>query len=169
MLLTPIENTPNLRNGVWEQVRPYITQVFGGNKSMYKRFGLEGHNGIDFRVDGDNTKIYAPLWGEMKIRANKNGYGLHVKIRSRESALECVLGHLSSVVHPKNKKSIAMGDIVGFSGNTGFSTAHHLHMGVRRLMPNDRSVWTWQVKNYGNGYYGYFDFDEFLLDWKKKR
>ena len=28
----------------------FITQGFGGNPDMYAKYGMEGHNGIDFRT-----------------------------------------------------------------------------------------------------------------------
>lgn len=162
MLLSPIQNTAKLRTD-WIQVRPTITQGFGENPAMYKPFGMKGHNGIDFGDRGDD-RIFAPMSGHVKLKdSGKSGYGLHIKMR--DSKKEVVLGHLREVF-VNDGQYVNVGDKIGLMGNTGFSTAKHLHFGLRYLIPSDGDRWSWQVQDYNNGYFGYVDPSPFLITWK---
>jgi len=164
MILHPLENTAVFRNLSWMQKRPRITQVFGENQHIYKQFGMEGHNGIDHGVPV-GTPVIAPFCGEVKIKKSGDGYGWHVRIRNKLRSMEVVLGHLSNIMIERGW--VNMGDLVGFSGNTGFSTGPHLHTGVRRLKDGgNRDIWSWQVEEYGNGFYGYFDVLPYMVTFK---
>ena len=166
MLLSPIQNGAVLTEGIWQQVRPVITQVFGVNKEIYKQFGLEGHNGIDFRA-AVGTPIFAAHDGIVtKIRKDSEGYGWHIRIRSEFNPKETIYAHLSEFL-VKEGQSVGMGDKIGLSGNTGFSTGPHLHFGWRRLIPSlDKNLKDWAVANYDNGYFGWINPLEVLLTWK---
>ena len=154
----------------WIQKRPRITQYFGedfkiNGEWVYKSMGMKGHNGLDIGVP-TGTKVFAPMDGIARFRDDENkGYGMHIRLRSAEKALDCVLGHLSrvSVVQDQN---VHTGDLIGYSGNTGFSTNPHLHMGLRMILPFKKDVWNWAVAEYDNGYYGYFDQIDLMICWK---
>lgn len=165
MIICPVQNTSTNIFGEWKQKRPRITQEFGLNPQIYNQFGLQGHNGIDYGIP-IGTPIFAPFSGWVKVKKDKNGYGMHVKIRTKEKRLECVLAHLSKfqVTHGQY---VNMGDMVGLSGNTGFSTGPHLHFGVRTLLYTSyKDVFKWSVDNYDNGYFGYWDQLPYTLTWK---
>ncbi len=161
-LLSPIQN--ELRNG--KQVRPKINQRFGEDASRYKKFGLKGHNGIDFDLE-IGTPIYAPMHGEVIVRNSQDGgYGLHIKIRNALKASECVLAHLSRVA-VSNGQFVNMGDLIGWGGNTGYSTGPHLHFGYRRLISEDGvNLFKWRVQDFRNGYAGYVDVLDYLVTWR---
>lgn len=164
MFIHPIENTAVLQQN-WVQVRPRITQLFGANPSIYEKFGMKGHNGIDWGIKV-GVPLFAPCDGKVLVKdSGKGGYGLHIKIRSHHGAREVVLGHLSEVF-VKSGDNINAGDKIALSGNTGFSTGPHLHMGYRKLVPARGDIFTWQVENYNNGYYGYVDFLPYIITWK---
>ena len=167
MLLCPIQNTPHLLKQEWTQRRPRITQVFGGNAASYTQFGLAGHDGIDFSAPL-GTPIFAPCDGEIRVKDDgAKGYGLHMKIRSLHGGREVVLAHLSMVVPIGDHAMVSMGDLLGYSGNTGNSTGPHLHMALRFLQPmQNKSIWQWPIKDYNNGYFGYVDFIEKLITFK---
>lgn len=149
----------------WIQVRPRISQKFGGNLSMYSKYKMDGHNGIDYGVPV-GTPIFAPMDGTVKVKDDGNsGYGLHVKIRNADKTMECALGHFSKITVPDGTK-VRMGDKLGLSGNTGFSTGPHLHEGYRLLKPSQKALFNWEVLEYDNGFKGYFDHLEFLVNWK---
>jgi len=120
-----------------------ITQVFGINPEDYIRFGLKGHNGIDYGLPAW-TPVLAPYDGKILENAyDEGGYGNYIKI---ESDIEgSVLAHFA-------KSSVSVGQVikegeqVGFSGSTGNSTGPHLHWGYYRI-PRDRN----------NGFNGYID------------
>lgn len=124
-----------------------ISQMFGMNPSMYAKFGLKGHNGLDFASTA-GTPVYACMSGEVTVsHQGKKGYGLHVRITNDK--YQVVYGHLSEEF-VSSAKSVEKGDLLGYTGNTGFSTGPHLHFGVRERNNN-------QIVNYNNGYFGYFD------------
>jgi murein DD-endopeptidase MepM/ murein hydrolase activator NlpD len=164
MILHPIQNKAVLKTD-WIQSRPRITQPFGLNPQIYSKFGMKGHNGIDFGIP-TGTKVFAPMDGIVKVKDDGiNGYGLHVKIRNEFKASEIVLAHLSRSSVQSGQR-VNTGDLIGYSGNTGFSTGPHLHVGLRNLKPDDSDIFKWRVLEYDNGYKGYVDFYEFLVTWK---
>ena len=166
MIISPLENTAIKYMGLyWKQKRPFITQEFGLNPEVYGRFGLDGHNGTDFRCKV-GTPIYAPIDGKVKVKDSKSkGYGLHVKIRGGDR--EVVLAHLSSVL-VKDGDTLRLGQKIGYSGNTGFSTGPHLHFGFRNIIVDRKvkDIFKWKVKNYDNGYMGYWDVMPYTLTFK---
>jgi len=132
---------------------------------MYKQFGMNGHNGIDFGVP-EGTPVFAGFDGRCKVKDSKSeGYGLHIKLRSSYRKREAVYGHLSRVT-VKDGEDVHVGDLIGYTGNTGFSTGPHLHFGFRRLIAKSGDVFKWEVENYENGYYGYVDPYEYLVTFK---
>lgn len=155
MIINPIQNTGVLKSE-WVQVRPRITQKFGLNPGIYKQFGLDGHNGLDYGVPV-GTLIHAPIEGIVTVgNEGTKGYGTYVKIR--KDNLEVTLGHLSSVsVHTGTK--VYLGDIIAKSGNTGFSTGPHLHITVKSIKDG-------KVLNSDNGYKGAIDPLPLIINWK---
>ncbi len=111
-----------------------ITQKFG-NTAFAKAgaYSGKGHNGIDFRAS-TGTPIKAALTGVIVGTGNTDAqkgcysYGKWVLIR-HPNGLSTLYGHLSSInVTPGS--SVETGDIIGYSGNTGYSTGPHLHFTV---------------------------------------
>lgn len=160
MIISPLHGS---RGKDWR-----ITQPFGTNKELYSRFGLEGHNGVDFAgpKPGDIVPCYACYDGLIsKVGNDKDGYGKFVRILTDRDGKgyqrELIYGHLSKIkVHEGDR--IYLGDEIGLIGNTGFSSGVHLHLGMRRKDPEKR-----EIKNYDNGYLGYIDFEPYLLEWKR--
>jgi murein DD-endopeptidase MepM/ murein hydrolase activator NlpD len=164
MILCPLENTGKLIFGkYWLQERPYITQLFGERPDVYKQFGLNGHNGIDFRC-AVGTLVYAPMEGKVQVtNEGKSGYGLHIKIRGGDR--EIVLGHLSEVFI-KDGETVRLGQKIALSGNTGFSTGPHLHFGLRSIIKGEGDIFKWTVARYDNGFKGYWDQKPFVVTYK---
>lgn len=127
----------------WPLKYIYITQEWGVNPSAYARFGLKGHNGIDFRA-AVGTPVYAPHDGKIKEKANDtNGYGLYLKVESDVEG--SVLGHFSKFAVNLGQE-VKEGDLLGYSGNTGNSTGPHLHWGYYK-----------HPRNRGDGYGGFIN------------
>ncbi len=163
-LLSPLQNGAVLYQN-WVQKRPHITQHFGENPALYEKFGMKGHNGVDFRA-AVGTMLFAPMDGVVQIRdSGLNGYGKHIKIRNEFKASEFILAHLSKFIVVDGQR-VNMGDKLGLTGNTGYSTGPHLHIGYRLLKPHGKDVWKWGVLNYNNGYKGGIDVEDFLVTWK---
>ncbi len=139
--------------------RVFITQGFGRNPSMYKKYGMKGHNGIDGRTRFSTTpqahchvRSMAPgIVTEVTDQKNK-GYGLFVRVKHADGS-ESVYAHLwkafVKVGQAVTRLSRAEGTIMGLTGNSGDSTGPHIHIGYRP--PNWREL-------YGNGFKGYIDF-----------
>lgn len=137
--------------------RIVVTQKFGGNPAIYARFGLKGHNGIDYRVkfiDSPLGKRYCSASAdgvvEMVRDDGAKGYGLHVRIRHSDGSLT-IYGHLSKSYVRQGAKIKAQ-EIIGLTGNSGFSSGAHLHFEYR---PANCDV--------KNGYAGAIDPTPFML------
>lgn len=131
----------------WPLKEICITQFFGARPEVYKQFGLAGHNGLDFRAK-IGTPVYASIDGKIKNIKSKTGYGNHIKQQNKD--FQVCYGHLDSFACP-NGSYMRAGELVGHSGNSGFSSGPHVHFGVRRLGLFGK------VKNYNNGYKGWIN------------
>ncbi len=91
------------------------------------------HWGQDFTAPV-GTPIYATGDGKVtEITGSKRsrvGLGMHVKI-DHGFGYETVYGHMSEF-HVKRGQNVKRGDIIGYVGNTGGSTAPHLHYEVHK-------------------------------------
>ncbi len=134
---------------------PIITQGFGQNPQIYSQFGYQGHNGIDFGCPV-GTIVYAPHDGIATIKNDGNaGYGLSLCIDDPKR--RSLFGHLSEVL-VTDGQVVYQGDPVAKSGQTGFSTAPHLHW-TYKILKNG------VVQNKSNGYDGAVDVTEYTRLW----
>lgn len=129
----------------------FITQLFGANPDFYRKYGLKGHNGIDFRTKFKDTpqgkrEIYAVDDGTVLrvVIAKNGGYGTYVSIKHDDGSIT-LYGH-QYVPKVKTGQRVQAGDVIGISDNTGDSTGPHLHLSYK---PKDF--------NKNNGYNGYID------------
>ena len=112
-----------------------LTQLFGENPEMYKRFGLLGHNGVDIGLP-TGTQVVAPHGGKVLEATNDpTGYGLYLKIENAKEG--SILAHLQSF-QVKVGDTVSEGQPVALSNNTGNSTGPHLHWGYYPI-PRDRT------------------------------
>lgn len=123
--------TPGTAVFNWPIQNPIITQYFG-----YTKFALSGayngsmHNGMDIGAPV-GTKIYAPLSGKVRMTGNTDtvpgcySWGKWVLI-DHANGLSSMFAHLSQISVTPGQQ-IQTGDIVGYVGNTGYSTGPHLH------------------------------------------
>jgi len=82
------------------------------------------HQGQDITVP-TGTPIYAPANGIVKRAYYVGGFGNHIKLDHGEG-FTSLFAHLSKI-KVKYGQKVKRGDIIGYSGNTGRSTAPHLH------------------------------------------
>lgn len=86
------------------------------------------HSGMDFSAP-TGTEIYATGDGIVsKVKREQTGYGNRVEI-DHGFGYETLYGHMDSFNVKKGQK-VKRGDVIGFVGNSGTSTAPHLHYEV---------------------------------------
>jgi murein DD-endopeptidase MepM/ murein hydrolase activator NlpD len=92
-------------------------------------FRSQPHSGLDFAMP-EGTELRSIAEGVVRIKdfGNVNA-GKTVLIDSADGKTY-IYGHLSDF-SVQNGEQVHIGDILGHSGNTGFSTAPHLHLGVK--------------------------------------
>lgn len=88
----------------------------------------EFHPGMDFAAE-QGTPIYATGDGVVEVAdANAQGYGNHVVI-NHGFGYQTLYGHMSKIA-VRVGKQIKRGELVGYVGSTGLSTAPHIHYEV---------------------------------------
>lgn len=109
---------------------PYITSSYGNRlHPVYNYWRL--HAGTDFRAYC-GTAIYAAAAGTVEWATAKGGFGNQVMLDHGivgGKVLMTSYSHLSKFNVSKGQK-VKRGDLIGYSGNTGTSTACHLHFEV---------------------------------------
>ncbi|MFC1801948.1 murein hydrolase activator EnvC family protein, partial [Patescibacteria group bacterium] len=132
------ESIPDTEPGVlsWPVSKVYITQYFGKTKFSTKNpqiYNGKGHTGVDFRAS-TGTKIKTSLGGVVSGVGNTDAikgcysYGKWVLIK-HDNGLSTLYAHLS-LIKVDAGETVNEGDVIGYSGNTGYSTGPHLHYGV---------------------------------------
>ncbi|MEK9175489.1 MAG: peptidoglycan DD-metalloendopeptidase family protein, partial [Patescibacteria group bacterium] len=136
-LLIDVNSLPSKGKGIllWPVSDVLITQGFGLTSfsvttNVYKN---NSHNGVDFRARV-GTPIFAAESGVIKDTGNTDticpggAYGRFVVIDDSNN-LSTLYGHLS-IIKVTAGQQVSRGDIIGLSGNTGYSTGPHLHFTV---------------------------------------
>lgn len=123
-----------------------LRYLYGRTAAYTRETGRPFHEGLDFDY------IYEPLPSTIDGTAKvmpfmDGGYGNWVKIV--KGALEVIYAHLSK--HKlKTGQKVRVGQTVGISGNSGFSTGPHLHYEMRRNGRHFNPL-PWLKKNNGSG------------------
>lgn len=116
---------------LWPLDEVKITQHFGRTKDSVRLYASGTHNGMDFRASR-GTPVKSPAGGtvigtgDTDKACPKGSYGKWVLIR-HNNGLSSLLAHLD-LIKVENGQNVNVGDIIGYSGNTGYSTGPHLHM-----------------------------------------
>ena len=118
----------------WPLDKIRITQYFGDTAfAKSGAYNGKGHNGIDIAATY-GTKIRASLGGTIAGTGDTDivcpgaSYGRWVLIKHR-NGLSTLYAHLS-VISVTSGQEVGTGDIIGYSGDTGYSTGPHLHLTV---------------------------------------
>ena len=111
---------PSAAGFIWPVSGP-ITSPFG------MRWGVL-HPGIDIGVP-EGTPIHAAAAGTVIYCGEESGYGNLVVI-DHHNGLATAYGHQSRIAVSCGQ-NVAQGDIIGYSGCTGFCTGPHVHFEVR--------------------------------------
>lgn len=117
----------------WPTDDLYITQFFGVTSASGRLYASGSHNGVDFKALM-GTPIKAILTGtvigtgDTDIACPGASFGRWVLIKN-DNGLAEIYAHLS-VIKVSEGQRVNTGDIIAFSGNTGYSTGPHLHISV---------------------------------------
>lgn len=128
---------PKAGSGIlgWPLADPvFITQYFGNTD--FARSGAysgKGHNGIDLRA-ANGTPVFASdqgivrATGDTDLACRRASYGRWILI-DHPNGLSTLYGHLSLIkVAPGDH--VGRGDVIAYSGRTGYATGPHLHFSV---------------------------------------
>ena len=125
---TLIRYTPT----IWP-IRGAINSPFGRRKDPFTG-APDNHTGIDI-VGIWGSPVHAPADGRVIFSGRQSDYG-NLIVVSHGNGLTTRYGHLSRFA-ARSGQVIHKGDLIGYVGTTGRSTAPHLHYEVRL---NDRPV-----------------------------
>ena len=114
-------------------VKGPVTQGYGPTKFAQTHYHSKFHNGIDIGVP-IGTPVKAAYEGRVVALGDQDkycwrgAYGKFVVIEHPNN-LATLYAHLS-LIKVKEGQEVKKGEIIGFSGNSGFSTGPHLHFTV---------------------------------------
>ncbi|MFN3188671.1 MAG: murein hydrolase activator EnvC family protein [Candidatus Paceibacteria bacterium] len=118
----------------WPLKNIIITQLFGGTEFAQRNASVYGgrayHPGVDFGAPR-GTAIHAPLGGTVRATGNTDlvpgcySWGKWTLI-DHANGLSTLYAH-QDVISVVAGQRVATGEIIGYVGNTGFSTGPHLH------------------------------------------
>lgn len=121
----------------WPLDKIIITQYFGGTEFAARNASVYGgrayHPGVDFGTPR-GTPIKAPLTGTVRAIGNTDivpgcySWGKWTLI-DHPNGLSTLYAH-QDVISVSTGQKVNTGDVIGYSGNTGYSTGPHLHFTV---------------------------------------
>lgn len=118
----------------WPVDKVRVTQYFGNTAfAASGAYNGKGHNGIDLAAP-IGTPIKASLGGTVAGTGNTDAvrgcysFGKWVMVK-HANGLSTMYAHLSQIT-VSNGESVATGQTLGYSGDTGYATGPHLHYGV---------------------------------------
>ena len=128
-----------------------------GYEKLYPKFGMKGHNGVD--LFAGEQPVYAAMDGVIVEQQSVPARGLGLGILSHEQYdfpegkhyLKLRYWHLKSFTRNVGD-TVRVGDILGITDNTGYSSGNHLHF-EGQLMDKDKGGHPFVI-NKDNGYSG---------------
>lgn len=117
---------PRMGTGVLGYPLPYYAYVSSEFGDTYYRYFP--HTGIDL-VCGVGTEVYASDGGTVVAAGWSSSYGYRVLI-DHGGNIETLYAHCSSIAVDVGEQ-VYQGQVIAYSGNTGYSTGPHLHFEVR--------------------------------------
>lgn len=112
----------------WKFSIPSGYPVLGNISSGFGPRGRAFHTGVDIRAN-IGTPVRATANGTVSYAGWRGGYGLTVIIK-HNFGFSTLYAHLSKILVGVGKR-VKRGDIIGYSGMTGYATGPHLHYEVR--------------------------------------
>ncbi len=163
--LAALEQQNNVNSGEWYWPLPGKTKLTSLFRGRYHPITgrWQSHTGTDIGSAPTGTKIYAAKAGVVSFAGWDNSYGWYVMI-SHGNGYTTLYAHQCQKPPVTTGQSVSKGQVIGYVGSTGSSTAPHLHFelrinGVRndvlKLYPSTKFTYTSGGKTYtwyGNNY-----------------
>lgn len=108
---------------------PKLTRVFNTYRHPIHKVKRH-HNGIDFPA-ARGTPIYAVADGIVEYAKRRSGYGKTVSL-NHNGNMQSLYAHMDGFTNIKAGHRVQKGEIIGYVGNTGWSTGAHLHFEIRK-------------------------------------
>jgi hypothetical protein len=110
-----------------------IIAPYKGKFQISQEFKHSVHQGLDL-VGITSTDLYATTNGTVQIASNADpkGFGIYVRILSKDDGFLYYYGHMSSVCVSVGQE-VTKGTKIGVEGSTGKSTGSHCHYEVRKI------------------------------------
>jgi Peptidase family M23 len=139
-----------------------MTQPFGARPDYYARFGLAGHEGIDFGLQvgrtllaGVHGSVIKAGWGA----AGGSAYGFSVEVWDSVQRVALAWCHMSRV-DVSVGQTVEPQTVIGASGDTGNVEGAHLHFMVCQTDAGGTRL------NTGNGFWGWLNaLDPGIVTW----
>jgi murein DD-endopeptidase MepM/ murein hydrolase activator NlpD len=110
----------------------WISSPYGARISPFT--GKEQfHPGVDI-AGAEKTPVLAPAKGTVAFVGKDGPLGMTVQIK-HDSVYETTYGHLHSA-SVKRGQHVDRGEVIGYMGNSGRSTGHHLHYEIQKSGKN---------------------------------
>lgn len=124
---------PSPRKGIlsWPLDNIFITQPFGRTVDSQRLYVSGTHNGVDFRASR-GTRVMSVLDGIVEGVGNTDeqrgcySYGKWILIK-HPNGLSTLYAHLD-IIRVTTGQRVGTGEIIGYSGQTGYATGPHLHL-----------------------------------------
>lgn len=128
-------------------------QKFGANPDGYKKFGLRGHDGDDWLIPHDTIMKSPTAVRVMRVGFDATGWGKYLQLWDKRQSLLINMCHMHSV-NVAEGDEVKWGDEVARSGNSGNSSAPHLHIAVADTGADGKKL---NVDNGHKGWYSILD------------
>lgn len=110
-----------------------IVQQYGRTAFALKAYKNQFHNGLDFDLNvgdpilsAERGKVIAT--GDQDLYCRRQAYGRFAVV-THDNNLTTLYGHMSRII-VKPGDIVERGQLIGYAGNTGYSTGPHLHFTV---------------------------------------
>ncbi|RJQ29997.1 M23 family metallopeptidase [Candidatus Parcubacteria bacterium] len=116
------------------RIRTLITQGYGSRRLFFIDYSKGYHNGIDIGAQS-GVSIYSPVAGEVIAAGDQDtfcrreNYGKFIVVKDQKEGAALLFAHLNRM-HMNVGDAVSVDQIIANVGNTGRTTAPHLHFTV---------------------------------------
>jgi hypothetical protein len=116
-----------------------FSQWFGGNRDAYKKFGVDGHTGVDVAADC-GVPAFAPDTGTVADVGNDpDGYGWYIDLANYQGESIRTSHYQEGSITVKPGDQVRIGQQWAAVGTSGNSTGCHVHFELKPRNPNVRN------------------------------